>query len=114
MKDFTKITLDNLPKISLNKYYAGVHWSDRKQAVDNFKWAVKSQAKIIYPKDRSYDVNYLFEFKSRPLDSSNCMGMVKIIEDTIFEDDNYKIIHKVSMRSIKSNRDRVTILIYLK
>lgn len=106
-----KIELNDLPKISLNKFYAGIHWTKRKKMVDQFKWFVKDQYKAVFSKDGEYDVDYLFEFKKNALDAMNCVGMAKCIEDTIFEDDKWDIVNKVSMRSIKSTRNRVTIIV---
>lgn len=109
-----EIELKGLPKISLNEWYSGNHWSKRKQLKDNYHNLIHSQLKtnnFVYPKDKKYAVSYIFFFKSRPLDASNCVAMVKLIEDTLFEDDNYKIIPGISIQSLKGNYDSVFIKI---
>jgi len=106
-----KIILIDLPKISLNKWYAGAHWSKRKQIKDTYKLLIKNQFKEVFPKDNIYNVTYTFYFKSRPLDTTNCVAMVKLIEDVIFEDDNYKTIPSITILSKKAKSDYVEIFI---
>lgn len=106
-----QIIIDNLPKISLNQWYAGNHWTKRTQIKELYKWAIKAATKIQFSKHDTYHVTYDFEFKSRPLDASNCVAMVKMIEDCLFEDDKYDIVLSVKMTSRKSKQDRVTITI---
>ena len=105
------IELTNLPKISLNAWYSSQHWTKRKKMKDKYKLIIKSQFKPILPKDKSYQVDYTFNFKSRPLDASNCVAMVKLIEDVIFEDDNYKIVNSINIKSRKATADSVEIKI---
>jgi len=104
-----KIILKDLPKLSLNKWYSGVHWTKRKKIKDQYKLIIKSQFKEVLSKDNSYSVTYLFNFKTRPLDASNCVAMVKLIEDVIFEDDNYKIVNSITIKSRKSKVENVEI-----
>ena len=105
------IKLYDLPKISLNKWYAGMHWTKRKQIKDNYTVIVKSQCSEVFSKDKMYSVDYKFYFKSRPLDASNCTAMVKMIEDIIFEDDTYKIVRELKISSDKGYNDLVEIKI---
>ena len=107
----TEIILKGLPKISLNKWYAGTHWTKRKKLKDTYHLLIKSQFKKTFPTTNKYNVIYEFNFKKKPLDSSNCVAMVKMIEDVIFEDDNYKIVEGITIKSIKSNDDFVKISI---
>jgi len=51
----------------------------------------------------------MFCFKSRPLDASNCIAMVKLIEDIIFEDDKWDIILNIKISSGKASSDYVVI-----
>lgn len=102
-----QITLSNLPKISLNQWYSGKHWSKRKKTKDQYIWLVKSQFKQVLK--GSYEVEYLFEFKTRPLDASNCVAMVKLIEDIIFEKDEWNVIQSITIKSRKGNTNKVTI-----
>jgi hypothetical protein len=104
----TTIELE-LPKISLNDWYAGKHWTERKQIKDAYKIKIGSIVKEKF--DAPCTVTYRFEFKSRPLDCSNCMAMVKMIEDSLFPDDGVKIVKQITISSEKSNRDLVTVAI---
>jgi len=105
----SKIILKDLPKISLNKYYSGGHWSKRHNDKNNFIAAVNHQCKSLFTKDKQYVVDYTFNFKKNPLDASNCAGMLKMIEDIIFESDGPKIVRKISIESRKANSDSVEI-----
>lgn len=106
-----KIILKDLPKISLNKWYSGNHWSARKRMKDIYKLIVWSQFKHVLSKDKQYEVEYIFYFKSNPLDVSNCVAMVKLIEDVIFEDDKYNIVLSIKISSNKSKKKMDYVLI---
>ena len=103
-----KITLYNLPKVSLNDWYAGGHWTKRKRIKDIYKLLIKSQYKKVFKVAR-YEVSYEFGFKKNPLDASNCVAMLKLIEDIIFEKDDYKYIKINGIESKKSDKDYVLI-----
>ncbi len=103
------IELSGLPKISLNKWYAGTHWTQRKKIKDDYKVIVYSQHRETY--NIPCDTEYVFMFKSRPLDASNCVAMAKMIEDILFPNDGYKIVRSVKYSSIKGNEDRVKLKI---
>jgi hypothetical protein len=105
------IILKDLPKVSLNVWYSSKHWSFRKKLKDNYTLLVKSQFKNVLPASNSYDTEYHFTFKSRPLDASNCVAMVKMIEDIIFESDGYKVIKSILITSTKGAEDIVEIKI---
>lgn len=107
-----KIILNDLPKVSLNLFYAGVHWTKRKKLKDKYKLLIKSQFKQVLSKDKTYEVEYTFNFKTRPLDASNCVAMVKLIEDVIFEDDNYKTVTSLNIKSRKAKFDSVEIEVH--
>lgn len=106
-----EIILYNLPKISLNKWYSGNHWTKRKKIKDIYKLIVKSQFKAVLSKEKKYIVKYVLTFKSRPLDPTNAIAIIKLIEDIIFEDDNYKIIDTIQIQSRKGKQDSVYITI---
>lgn len=106
-----RIILEGLPKVSLNEIYAGSHWRKRKSLKDNYIAVIKSQFKTILPKDKTYSVEYIFHFKSRALDVSNTVYMLKMIEDIIFEDDSYKIVKELNIKSIKADHDHVEIIV---
>ena len=104
-----EIILKDLPKISLNKWYAGMHWTKRKKIKDNYTQIVRSQFASLLSRDNTYKVEYHFTFKSRPLDASNCVAMVKMIEDIIFETDSYKVVTEIVITSSKGLEDKVVI-----
>ena len=105
------IILKDLPKVSLNVWYSSKHWSFRKKLKDNYTLIVKSQFKEVLPASSSYDTEYHFTFKLRPLDASNCVAMVKMVEDIIFESDGYKVIKSILITSSKGAEDMVEIKI---
>jgi len=109
-----KITLTNLPKVSLNKWYAGGHWTKRQKMKTIYTMLVKSQYNRVFSKDNQYVVSYAFEFKKNALDASNTIAMVKMIEDILFEDDRWDIIDIGSITSRKGKEDKVTITIDIK
>lgn len=106
-----QITLRGLPKISLNDWYAGRHWSERKKLKDSYTWIIKSQFKTVFPVGE-YEVQYDFTFKSNPLDASNCIAMTKMCEDIIFKNDKWDIIQKLSITSKKGKEDLLIITIH--
>lgn len=89
----------------MNKWYAGTHWTARKKIKDAYKKLIKHKVE-----DGEYDVEYTFYFKSRPLDATNTIAMAKMIEDIIFENDSYKKIKSVTLKSRKSKNDYVEIV----
>jgi hypothetical protein len=109
-----EIIIKDLPKHSLNKIYGGVHWSQRKKDKDTYKLIIKNQFKEVLSEDKEYKVEYEFNFKNKPLDVSNTVYMLKLIEDVIFEDDTYKIIKQLKITSVKAKEDFVRIKIISK
>lgn len=105
------VTLRNLPKHSLNEIYAGKHWTKRKKIKDTYKLIIKSQFKHLFSKLEKYTVVYDFRFKNKPLDVSNTVYMLKLIEDVIFEDDAYKIVTEIKIKSSKHTEDCVIITV---
>jgi hypothetical protein len=103
----TTITLEGLPKISLNHFFGRSHWIKRQRIVKAYQWLLRDYEKINY----KCSVEYHFEFKSNPLDCSNCAGMVKLIEDCLFADDSYKSVKSLFITSSKSKKDIVKIII---
>jgi len=103
--------LTGLKKISLNEWYSGKHWSKRKQIKDLYFWAIKSQFKHVFPKTGKYIVSYEFFYRVRPLDASNTIAQVKLVEDIIFEDDRWDIIEKIEISSRKADKDYIRIVV---
>lgn len=104
-----KIVLKNLPKISLNQWYAGSHWTKRKKIKDIYKLLVRNITKKTFHNPCSVEYHYIF--KSRPLDTSNTIAMTKMIEDILFPNDGYKIVREIVMSSSKGDEDILTIFI---
>jgi len=98
-----------LPKISLNEWYAGSHWSNRTKIKDTYKVLIASVTKHKF--SQPCTVEYHFTFKSRPLDCSNAVAMLKMIEDCLFPDDGYKIVQGLNITSRKAKTESVTIKI---
>lgn len=109
MKVTSKLTLYRLPKISLNKFYAGMHWTKRKKIKDQYEKIIYSQIKHIFCKENTYECEYRFYFNKKPLDVSNCVGMLKLIEDCLFQTDSYKVVKKLTILSLKDSKERVEI-----
>ena len=106
-----KIKLYDLPKVSTNKFYSSMHWTKRKALKDNYTLIIHNQFKDILPKTKKYEVEYLFNFRVRPLDASNCSIMLKMIEDVIFENDKHNIVESIKIRSRKNKEEFVEITI---
>jgi len=109
---YTEIILKDLPKLSLNTWYASSHWSKRKKIKDKYFWLIKSQFNSVFPKNKEYVVEYVFFYKNRPLDASNTIAQIKLIEDVIFEDDKWDVVRKITTSSHKDKKDYVKIKIH--
>lgn len=107
--DIKVVVIKNLPKVSLNKFYAGMHWSVRNAIKDSYHEVVPVLSDIKFP----IEVSYRAYFKNNPLDASNFVGgMVKLIEDVLFsKKDGYKQICLGSVKCFKGDEDRVEITI---
>ena len=111
-----EITLIDLPKISTNKIYAGVHWTGRKHQKDLYLMATKYDMKKIEKIKSKVDLEFTFYFKSRVLDSSNCSYMGKLLEDClvahgVLQDATIKYVGKVSYQSLKGSENKTIIKI---
>ena len=98
----------NLPKVSLNKFYAGMHWKERNSLKNNYHKLI-NEIDVNFP----IEVSYRVYFKNNPLDCSNFVGgMVKLIEDCLFpKNDGYKKVCLGGVRVFKGDEDRVEITI---
>lgn len=114
-KNQVSLRLKNLPKVSLNKWYSGEHWTGRQRLKNDYGFLL-SKHKKKFKKVHRYDVDYRFYFKGSPLDASNCVAMVKLIEDVLFEDDKWDIVNSITIGSYKSEtkEDYVDIIITIK
>ena len=107
----TEIILKNLPKVSANTFYQSTPWRLRTEIQRNFKSLVQSQCDNAFSKDNKYDVEYVFTFKSYPLDATNCFIMLKWIEDVFFKNDEYHIVKSITVKSRKGKEDSVKIIV---
>jgi hypothetical protein len=121
-----QIQIDKFPKISFNKIYAGVHWSVRRKQAELFHNLIHIE-KLDYEKTfhkklqpiQHYPVmiDYNFIWASKPLDTSNCFYMVKMLEDglvknKILKDDSPNFVSVSTVTSSKDKFNSITIKIY--
>lgn len=104
------LVIEGLPKISLNAYYAGKHWTNRSKMKEAYALLL-SKYKHKFDDKNTYEVEYRFEFKSKPLDATNTVVMVKMVEDVIFKSDTYKVVLSIKVSSKKGIKDKLTIII---
>ena len=107
----TEVIIKGIEKNSLNVIYAGRHWTKRKKDKDKCKLIVRSQFKKWFSKQNQYKVSYTFFFKTKPLDASNTVYMLKMIEDVIFESDGYNVVTEIKIKSKKATEDYVKITV---
>lgn len=107
----TTILITGLPKISLNEWYSGKHFSYRVKMKGIYKMMVKGQCKYKFDKKAKYSVSYNFGFVKNPLDATNCAAMAKLIEDIIFQSDKWDIVRSVTLSSTKHIKDEVMIIV---
>ena len=103
-------TLLPIIKVSTNEIYAGVHWRKRRKIKQDYLLVTRSKIRSIPKIEGKVNLSFSFYFKSRPLDSSNCSFMAKMIEDClvgngILKDDSIKHVGKISIESYKGTED---------
>jgi hypothetical protein len=102
-------------KVSTNQIYSGIHWAKRKKLADLYHQSLLEHRKkeiTEYP----VEITYIFDFKAKPLDTTNCTFMVKMLEDSlvlngILKDDDPKHVSFTGIYSQKGTKDEVTITI---
>lgn len=102
-------------KISTNKIYEGVHWSQRAKDKDLFLWEFLTIAGKI-PTINACELTFDYEFKSRPLDCDNCSYMSKLLIDCLrhynkIKDDTPDYVKSIKITSKKGDEDNVRITI---
>ena len=102
-------------KLSTNNIYAGTHWSVRKKHKDLFLWGFIEVASKIKPVDKC-NLEFEFQFRSKPLDCDNCSYMVKLLIDCLrhygkIKDDTLDYVESIKITSKKSNKNNVLIKI---
>lgn len=70
---------------SLNKIWAGIHWSVRKKMADTGHKATWEAAKDIKPFDNPVSLVFQPLVKGRMFDTTNYILSVKVIEDALVE-----------------------------
>ena len=105
-----EIVFDNIIKISTNKIYSGLHWKKRHDLKNSYKTLTNVILNKIEPIEGKVDLHFNFYFKGKPLDSSNCSLMAKILEDCLVEkgilkDDKVECVGKFTVESCKGDRD---------
>ncbi len=111
-----RIVLKDERPLSLNKFWAGVHWSKRKEYADRVHLLVRA---AIDPKEISIftepvNITITAYFDKRPLDCSNVLG--KPYEDAligwVIENDSPKYVSSFTTKSrIDKENPRLEILI---
>lgn len=106
------IIIDLPEKVSANAFYAGMHWGKRQRL------AVEYHNALIEHRGKKWSVplhlNFVFTFKGRLLDVSNCFAMAKMLEDSmvingIIPNDNPLVVESVCVRVMSGKKDTVCI-----
>jgi hypothetical protein len=102
---------------SLNDYYAGEHWSERKKTRDQFHLLVKSKAPNVHVEEYpvSVDCEVRFGDGRKQLDSVNTAAVCKVITDGlqecgVLDGDSPEYVREVTLRSIM--HDGPTTVVY--
>lgn len=107
------VRVNDIPQVSLNQIYKGIHWDARRRYKDEWRAAFTGwhTQKFTTP----VHITYVFEQKY-VMDSSNLAFMVKLIEDSLVEDqviqnDDPNFVLSTHMIPVKSKRNSVTVFI---
>lgn len=109
-------------KVSTNKVYSGMHWmkrNDLKNLYHLFMLQFKRKLKL---EESSFPIciEYTFEWKTKPLDSTNQTFMIKLIEDGlvnagILPDDDHRYVRETRSITLQNKdllADEVTIRLF--
>jgi hypothetical protein len=104
------ITIPIPEKISLNKIYAGVHFSQRSKHKDAYYWAVFSANPKPYTGSFPAVCHYHFKLRGTELDISNLSYMTKMTEDAlvacgVLPDDTPKYVNRIILTSEKIGKN---------
>jgi hypothetical protein len=102
-------------KVSTNKIYSGMHWSKRNALKDLYAMSLIQFKGKFEGIDYPLACTYIFTFKGKPLDVSNCTFMVKLLEDAvkvngIIKDDTPKYIESIAIHTQEGDKDEVEII----
>lgn len=104
-----KLVLPGERPVSWNKFYAGMHWSERRAIVEGARWAVKaalSQNGHIPPFEEPVHIIITSYFKGRMLDVDNITSKIYIdalVHEGVLHDDTPRYVDSVTTRSRKDN-----------
>jgi len=96
-----KIEINNLTKLSFNKY-KNQHWATQKKFKDTLRLLTSSSTNKTFK--GGYSLNFTFEFIGRRLDTINVFHYCKIIEDKLFEQDKDNRQICVNVKKGKENK----------
>lgn len=111
-----KVKIPLPEKITTNKAYAGTHWGVRKRWADLYHKTMLPYRGKIKVQNYPVTVSYIFSFKKKKLDASNCSIMVKLLEDSMVKngmllDDTPDFVNEIIIISQGGLRDEVEIII---
>lgn len=103
-------------KVSTNKIYAGMHWTARNKLKDLYQMTMMQFKNKTQELDYPIDSTYIFTFKGKMLDVSNCTYMVKLLEDglkvnKIIPDDDAKHVQSITIVTQEGPEDTVEIIL---
>lgn len=97
-------------KVSTNKIYGGIHWTERKSIKDSIHgYAVAFCRPVKIVQSYPVEISYKFTFATRSLDTLNTAFMAKCFEDSfrsigILKDDSPKYVTKTILEVVELNR----------
>ncbi len=114
---WVKIVVPIPEKISLNKIYAGLHWTVRAEHKDDYHFAVMSVNPKPYTGQFPIHVHYHFKLHGKPLDIANHAYMQKMVEDGlvacgVIPDDTQKYVNAITITAepAKKGEDDVVVV----
>lgn len=103
-------------KISTNKFHSNMHWSERSRVSNEFHMLLLPFKRKFSIDKYPVSIRYDFTWKFRPLDTTNCGSLCKLLEDgmrqiNLLEDDNPEHVAETIITSKKGVSDNVQITI---
>ena len=107
-EDVRVFTFYDLPKVSLNAWYASTHWKQRDKVKQQYKKLIPTLTNIHFP----IEISFQFYFKSHPLDADNCVAMIKLCVDSLLDGvDGWDKFWIGGIRSYKGTENKVVVSI---
>lgn len=111
-----RVVIPNHRAPSINRMYAGMHWTKRRKLVDEIRWIVTSSMprEIDEPFPHPVVVSIFAEYKSQPVDADNVyaklyIDALKILN--VIRDDDPRYVLQVCTSSVRAGQDRVVIVV---